>query len=509
MLLLLACFSGSVATDDLVQLDDPPDEPLDTGDPILEEEEPATLADTVTLEGLMGHLDALAEIGAMNNDTRAWTTEGQLQSSDYVIETLTAAGYSPWQDLHVLEDLDVTEIGLSIDGEDQAYGDDYVDMSGTGAGDLEGDITAIHPEVPPGEDANSSNSGCSSEHFDGFEVGDIALVQRGSCNFSEKVDNALDAGASAVLIFNEGQDDRQEPVQGTLGTTYDIPVLGLSYALGASLVEGEHTAQVLLTTELVEYTLTNTFAELPGNDDVVMLGGHLDSVMAGPGLNDNGSGSALILELAVQLAALDPEDRPTVRFAWWDGEEYGLLGSYAYIEELESYDDLPDAYFNYDMVASPNGAPFVYDGDGSTGSNAPKGSDHLEVLLGEGFDLQDRPFGETPPVSRSDSGGFYQVGVATSGIFTGAEGNKSSAEASSFGGLAGEAYDRCYHRSCDRLDNIDQELFLANAKAAAHALEAWSADPEELDEDGALVRPDRLAVPEADCGSAEAFKPAL
>ena len=507
MLFLLACASGSL------DIDSPPVEepgvlPLDEPEP----EPNPTLADGVGLPGLMGHLDAFAAIGEANNDTRAWTTDGQLESADYILQTLEAAGYSPWQDLHTLEDVDVTELSLHIDGVELTYGSDFVTMSGTGAGDLSAPITAVATLIPPGSDANSSDSGCSADHFADFPVGDVALVQRGSCNFSEKVDHAIEAGASAVLIFNEGQEGRTDAVQGTLGDNYDLPVLGLSFEAGAALADGEHTADVLLVTELVEYTLTNTYAELPGTtDEVVMLGAHLDSVMAGPGLNDNGSGSALVLEIAVQLAAYEHlDERPTVVFAWWDGEEYGLLGSYAYLEALPEYDDLPDAYFNYDMVASPNGAPFVYDGDGSSGSDAPKGSDLLEILIGEGFDNQEVPYGETPPVSRSDSGGFYQLGVPTSGIFTGAEGSKSPSEAEAFGGQSGEAYDRCYHRACDDRDNIDEELFLANAKAAAHALQAYAESVEaEVDEDRATPRLDRLAIPDGHCGDGQDFKPGL
>ena len=89
-------------------------------------------------------------------------------------------------------------------------------------------------------------------------------------------------------------------------------------------------------------------------DNVVMAGAHLDSVDAGPGINDNGSGSAALLETALQMAKVKPVN--TVRFAWWAAEEAGLLGSAAYVDGLSQAEkDKIALYMNYDMVGSPNG----------------------------------------------------------------------------------------------------------------------------------------------------------
>ena len=190
--------------------------------------------------------------------------------------------------------------------------------------------------LPPGEEASSSNSGCEPEDFADFVEGNIALVQRGTCDFSVKAHNAFEAGAVGVIIFNEGQEGRTETLAATLGDTFsdDLPVIGTSFEIGnelAALLEEGEVIIHLATETLIELDVPtqNLIAETPtGRDDrVVMAGAHLDSVPAGPGINDNGSGSAALLELALQIADLGIEPRNSIRFAWWGAEEAGLVGS--------------------------------------------------------------------------------------------------------------------------------------------------------------------------------------
>lgn len=504
LFLILACQATVpalvVSTVDTAPVEDPVSE--DTGELVVDER----LADRVVDARLLSHLEALAEIGENNGDTRYWTSEGHLDSTDYVVQQLTDAGYAPWLDLHTYTDRVVDSVGLALaEGDGWDYGDDFVVMPGSGSGDLRSHFSAVDLVIPPGDEANSSTSGCQSEDFVDFPAGDIALIQRGSCTFAEKVQNALDAGAIAVLIFNEGQPGRREPVSGTLGQSFDVPVFGLSYALGAELAQSTAELDLTVQFEIEELALSNVFAELPGDERVVLVGAHLDSVAAGPGLNDNGSGSVLVLELAIQLAQMEIEDRPTVRFAWWDGEEYGLLGSYAYVQEQASADALPNAYFNYDMVASPNGVPFVYDGDGSVGDGtAPRGSDVLEYALQAGYEVQGEESEQTGPWVPTDTYPFLEAGVASSGIFTGAYEGLGQSMADKYGGDVGDAMDACYHRLCDDLQNIDLERMTVASKAAAHALQEVLEDDSALGDRGGLEPPKLAPILPHDlphCGS--------
>ena len=208
--------------------------------------------------------------------------------------------------------------------------------------------------------------------FAGFVAGRIALIQRGGCSFALKVANAQTAGAAAVILFNQcNTPDRcvtltnitAVPPAGSAFTTITIPVVGTSFAAGESLARPGTTA----TVAVVNDPQSNVIAELDGgnDDNVVMAGAHLDSVQAGPGINDNGSGSAALLELAQQLAKLKPEN--TLRFAWWGAEEEGLIGSTAYVNGLsQAESDRIALYLNFDMIGSPNYIQMVYDADEST-----------------------------------------------------------------------------------------------------------------------------------------------
>ena len=217
------------------------------------------------------------------------------------------------------------------------------------------------------------------DDFAAFPDGAIALIQRGGCSFALKVANAQTAGADAIIIFNQGDTLARSvvltnvtavPPAGSAFTTILIPLVGASFDAGAALSQPGTTA----TVAVVNDPQTNVIAEIPGNNanNVVMAGAHLDSVPAGPGINDNGSGSAAILETALMMAKVKPEN--TLRFAWWGGEESGLVGSTAYVADLSQAErDRIALYLNYDMVGSPNYVFFVYDGDNSDGVGAPAG----------------------------------------------------------------------------------------------------------------------------------------
>jgi Zn-dependent M28 family amino/carboxypeptidase len=225
-------------------------------------------------------------------------------------------------------------------------------------------------------------------------------------------------------------------------------------------------------------TTYNVLAELAGTSDtVVMVGGHLDSVSAGPGINDNGSGSAAILDIAEAMRKVEPVN--TVRFAWWSAEESGLVGSDFYVNSLTA-DELDDIalYLNFDMIGSPNYVRFVYDGDGTVGPAGPPGSEAIEDLFVDFYD--DRGLESEPTAfdGRSDYGPFIAEGVdiPAGGLFTGAEGIKTDAQVAVYGGVAGEQYDPCYHEACDTFANNNNAVLDLNSDAIAFATLTYAMD---------------------------------
>ncbi|MFS8103037.1 M28 family metallopeptidase [Lentzea alba] len=212
----------------------------------------------------------------------------------------------------------------------------------------------------------------------------------------------------------------------------------------------------------------NLTAEWPVGDanNVVMVGGHLDSVTAGPGINDNGTGSASILEVALQVAATNFQPTKRIRFGWWGAEERGLIGSTYYVNQLPSADRSKiKAYLNFDMTGSPNPGYFVYSASGQ-----PSGSAALQQRLQAGFTSFGVQTELTSVGGRSDHAAFARAGIPIGGTFTGAEGIKTSAQAQKWGGTAGQAYDRCYHRSCDTTSNVNATALDRNADVIAYAL---------------------------------------
>ena len=266
-----------------------------------------------------------------------------------------------------------------------------------------------------------------------------------------------------------------------------IPSIGLTQALGQSLVtqlaSSPVTMRVMTDTLLQDLRTFNVIAETKDGDpnNVVMAGGHLDSVHDGPGINDNGSGSAAILETAIQMQKVKPRNK--VRFAWWSAEESGLIGSTEYVQSLSDEEGQRIAlYLNFDMVGSPNFVRFVYDGDNSTGAATPanlagceercsQGSGAIESVFNGYFAKVAKLAAEPTPFNgRSDYGPFIAANIPAGGLFTGAEGIKSAAQAATYGGTAGTAYDPCYHQACDTYANNSDTGLDQMSDAVAHAV---------------------------------------
>ena len=332
-----------------------------------------------------------------------------------------------------------------------------------------------------------------ADDFAGFPAGAIALIQRGGCSFALKAHNAEAAGASAVIVFNQGDTALREglivatavaPNVGEIGAL-GIPVVGASFANGAALAQPGSTARVRVIPSETRTDL-NVIAEKRGinDDNVVMAGAHLDSVGAGPGINDNGSGSAALLEIAQNLANHRPVN--TLRFAWWASEEGGLIGSTDYVTGLsQAQRDRIALYLNFDMIGSSNYFIGVYDADQSSynapaGVPIPGGSVQIEDVFESYYTMVGEPYDDTEFSGRSDYQAFILNGIPSSGLFTGAEVPKTAEQAGIWGGTVGAQFDPCYHQACDTFANNADHALDVNADAVAFAVLTFAFSTESV-----------------------------
>jgi Zn-dependent M28 family amino/carboxypeptidase len=430
----------------------------------------AKLQECITVDGVREHQAAFQAIADANGGVRAAGTPGYDASVAYITSKMTAAGYNvstnAFPFLYVaLPTLNQTAPAAAT-YETGAF-------TGTGYGTATAAVTAVDVNTAPPQ--NPVTSGCEAADFAGFPAGNIALVQRGTCTFAVKAVNAQAVGASAVIIFNQGNTPlRSDLIVGTLApATLTIPVIGASFADGVALAQPGSTATITLAqpTTVTQY---NVIAESKGGDpdNVIMAGAHLDSVQRGPGINDNGSGSAAILEVAEQMSKVKPVNK--TRFAWWGAEESGLLGANAYVTGLSPEQRQKIAlYLNFDMVGSPNHVYFVYDGDNSDATGAgpgPEGSAQIEKTFEAFYNSRSLPFKGTDFSGRSDYGPFIAAGIPSGGLFTGAEGAKTVEEAAIWGGTAGQQYDPCYHLRCDTYANVNETALDVNSDAVGFSV---------------------------------------
>ncbi|MFI1454243.1 M28 family peptidase [Streptomyces roseus] len=406
------------------------------------------LVEEVTARGAYRHLARFQQIADANGGNRAAGTPGHAASAAYVHDTLKKAGYEvSYQDFDIHEAHTKTERTTVLTGLDGAPGElptaAFNFTRSTPAGGLLAPLALARVDETPG---------CTADDYAiGTFTGKIALVKRGSCTFVEKQRAAAAAGAIAVIVYNHSG---TTPVRGGFSSPDEgiIPSAGVSLAdgeaLAAAAAKGEVTVRLDLDQEHVKKTTRNVIAETRGgrSDRVVTVGAHLDSVPEGPGINDNGSGSAGLLEVALKLAdeganrkGKGPANK--VRFAWWSAEELGLLGSEHYVAQLSGKQKKDIAlYLNFDMIASPNPVQFVYDGDDSdkTGEGAgPAGSAQIEALINGFLDKRHKPHEGSDFDGRSDYGPFIANGIPAGGTFTGAEGVKTAGQARRYGGTAG------------------------------------------------------------------------
>jgi aminopeptidase Y len=447
----------------------------------------------ITATGIREHLAAFQRIADRNGGTRAAATPGYEASARYVATRMRKMGYAvrfqvfSFPFVHDRSPPLLRPIGSGA--WDFRPNREYATLAYSGGGTVAGEVVAVDLLIPSPR-PNASTSGCETSDFAGFPRGAVALLQRGTCTFRSKITNAVAAGAGAVVVFNEGNPGRTGLFAATLGPPQArVPALAASFAVGEALRRGVRDGptgvEVVVEADVAVETRSsrNVVAESRRGDpsSLVVAGAHLDSVERGPGINDNASGSAILLEVAEQLAAMRPRNR--LRFVWWGAEELGLIGSRHYVRELGPRARRAHAlYLNLDMVGSPNYVLHVYDGDGSLprSPDMAPGSAVVESVLAGYLTRQRIPYRQTQLGGSSDHAPFAAVGIPVGGLFTGADGIKSQSEAAAFGGRAGEPYDPCYHRACDTLANVNPTALVRAARASAHALRVFARDVSRL-----------------------------
>lgn len=448
------------------------------------------LAQKVTGDAMTAHLTRLQEIADANDGNRALGTPGYDASVDYVVDALRDKGFDvetpefevkiPWAD-----EPSLTVAGDKVEARPMQY------TIGTGGAGVTGPILVARTEDTPG---------CTASDYDGLQVeGTVVLVDRGSCPFGQKQSAAAERGAVALVVANN--EDGPDMAGVTLGdsTNVRIPVVSVTKAVGEQL-RGRPGAPTVLTlnagvrTEKTRNVIAQT--KTGSTADVVMVGAHLDSVPEGPGINDNGSGVAAVLETALQLGS-SPQVTNAVRFGFWGAEETGLLGSNDYVGSLD-LDALRDIalYLNFDMLGSPNPGYFTYDGDQSTTPDeregvprVPEGSAGLERTLVAYLDRAGKPGEDTSFDGRSDYDGFTQAGIPAGGLFSGGEEKKSTAQAEVWGGEADQPFDPNYHKPGDTIDNIDETALQIHGSGVGYSVGLYAQD--QRGRNGIPLRDDR------------------
>ncbi|ODV82236.1 Zn-dependent exopeptidase [Suhomyces tanzawaensis NRRL Y-17324] len=422
----------------------------------------------ITAEGLRERANALynislSSVGEYGHPTRVIGSPGHRGTVEYVILELKSLGYEvETQEFEAL-DSHIESFSLLIDG--------------TKPKSLNAlDLTPPTDGLAHGNLVLAKNLGCSEDDY-AHVKGGIALIKRGECAFGVKSSNAGKAGAIGAIIYDD------EELRGTLGdpTGHEVPTVSVKVSDVEKYIKAltEDPAKKIEASLFVDSYIKviktlNVVAETVegDHDNVVLLGAHSDSVAAGPGINDDGSGTISLLEVARHLKNFKVNN--AVRFAWWAAEEEGLLGSEWYANHLSEEENKKLRLFmDYDMMASPNYEYQIYD---ANNVDHPNGSGDLRDLYIDWYKEKGLNYTFVPFDGRSDYVGFIDNGIPAGGIATGAEGVKTVEGQEKFGGEAGKWFDECYHQLCDDLDNVDYEAWVINTQLIAHSVATYAKD---------------------------------
>ncbi|KAL0948615.1 hypothetical protein HGRIS_010424 [Hohenbuehelia grisea] len=482
----------------------------------------AALQNSLSLDSLLAHAKKLTEFATLSNGTRALGTAGHNATVTYIKQLLDDTGAYTTQ-LQSFPTLIADSMlwNLTVDGQ-KFESKGFMPSNFFELGDASADpITGRVVTIP--------NSGCEWGDFEGDLWDKIVLLKGGGeCSDRVKWSNAGSVGGLLIStpetiedhdtqildISKRGHDshslrtnprslasgrgDPREPPS----TRAVAPALYISNQDHARLAESlsarkEVVATVYCVVTRKEKWSSNLIATTKTGDqaNIVMAGAHSDSVPAGPGINDNGSGTITLLDLALQLSKFQFNN--AVRFGWWSAEERGMLGSDYYVKHLSPAEQQSIAlYLNFDMTASPNAGYFIFDGDGDTFGNAvAPGSAHIEHTFLEYFAAERMRNGTIEFSRDTDYVPFMDAYIPVGGLFSGAGENKTEEEAAwcvnsfvqivnsallrcasrlRWGGKANAPYDPCYHQACDTIENLNTKALLFNAKGAAHAIATYA-----------------------------------
>jgi Zn-dependent M28 family amino/carboxypeptidase len=437
------------------------------------------LEKAVSVRNIVQHQRALQNIADMNGGTRYTKTPGFTASVAYVRERMRRAGLNvkvtqfdmpDWEEhappvLQQLTPTDTTYTPGAAEDDNSAAVDFIAFAYSPTKAVASAPVVPTNDIVAPSPAANSNTSGCEPGDFPAATAGAISLIQRGTCGIANKLANAQAAGAVGVIMFNEGDSAGRMNAGFRSGPTdLSIPSVFSSYEVGKELYDAytagkNPTVRLETSGETIPHFYPQVQAETRTGDPrhMVLAGAHLDSVPAGPGINDDGSGTAWQLALAEQLAKRKFAPRNKVRFLWFGGEEDGLVGSQYYARNLSEREvGKVDVMIDTDMIASANYARLIYDGDGSEpgGTPGPDGSGAIENVFARYFARRGMATERIPFDGRSDYVGFVNRGIPAGGIFAGAEAPKTAEQVALYGGVEGEQLDPCYHEACDNIGTV-------------------------------------------------------
>ena len=425
---------------------------------------PEKLLECMTSPAVRAHQNALADIAKANNGTRMSGTAGYDASVAYARKVFEDAGYKVITQAFEFPVFSVESSSLALMSQQGSTAIAHKVLNYSGGGDVAAAVNYLR-----------APAGCNTSDFTGFPKGNIALIRRGGCNLTDKLTHAIAAGAAALVVYDPAGEELSANL--SIDAPQDIPAVMIGKTAGEWLLQRAYQQGVQLhlkaNTLRTMKTTHNVLAESAGGDpsNVAMVGAHLDSVAAGGGSNDNGSGVAAVLETARQMARVTPVNQ--LRFALWGAEEQGLLGSRHYTKNLDDTQKSKiKMYLNFDMIASPNYIFYVYAGDGSAGPKAissPQSSAQMANVFADFYTQRNIPFKPLKLEARSDHQSFANIGIPFAGIFTGAEEIKSQQDASIWGGKPGVALDPCYHQACDDMSNYSEYALDINSDLVAYS----------------------------------------
>ncbi|KAI8942616.1 hypothetical protein NX059_000669 [Plenodomus lindquistii] len=443
---------------------------------------PKELIKKIKLDDLLAGSQKLQDIADANDGNRAFGGAGHNATTEWLYQTLLKTGYydvykQPFVELFTAATVRTTVAGAEIAADYLTFGP---------SAEVTGDLVRVN------------NLGCNATDFPAGVTGNIAVISRGTCTFAIKATNAKAAGATGAIIYNNVP---LQSLSGTLGGEGNYaPVVGVTQEIGNTLLSqiGNGTVSATLSINAIRENRTNynVIAETKegDHDNVLMIGGHTDSVFAGPGINDDGSGT--IGSLVTALALTKFKVKNAVRIGFWGAEEYGKLGSFYYLKTLNgtlsgSAAEAAKirAYLNFDMIASPNYVLGIYDGNGDAFNfSGPAGSDKIERDFEIFYEERGLPHVPSLFTLRSDYAAFLENGIPSGGLFTGAEVLKTPEEAQLFGGEAGVALDPCYHLKCDDINNLAHDAYLLNTQSIANSVAKYAVSFEGIPRANATLR---------------------